>query len=125
MTATLELENGKHITYKSAITKDENIINEAIYPPARKQLYQELCDQRAMIQVLFDAPKTADEDAFVIQDQWIRGSFTVCITVEIRSAGFIQRLIFRCPMSHKLAEAKHPGTIDEKLSCEVGAYVWM
>jgi len=28
-------------------------------------------------------------------------------------------------MPHKLAEAKHPGTIDEKLSSEVGAYVWM
>lgn len=40
-------------------------------------------------------------------------------------AGFIQRLLFRCPMPHKLAEAKHPSTIDEKLSSEVGAYVWM
>lgn len=28
-------------------------------------------------------------------------------------------------MPHKLAENIYPGTIDEKLSCEVGAYCWM
>jgi hypothetical protein len=31
----------------------------------------------------------------------------------------------RCPMPHKLAEARYPGTVDEKLSCEVGTYAWM
>jgi len=76
MTATLELDNGKHITYMSAITKDENIINEATYPPARKQLYQELWDQRAMIQGLVRHHlRLRDEDVCVIEDQWIRGSF--------------------------------------------------
>jgi hypothetical protein len=43
----------------------------------------------------------------------------VCIPVEVRSAGFNQKLIFRCSMPHKLAEATYPGTIDEKLSSEV------
>jgi len=108
MPATLELDNGQHITYESAIKKDENIINEATYPRARKQLFQ----QRG-------------EDACIIEDQWIRGSFNVSIPVEVRSAGFNQNLIFRCPMPHKLAEATYPGTIDEKLSSEVGTYVWM
>src|SRR4051794_13040680 len=28
-------------------------------------------------------------------------------------------------MPHKLAKAKHPGTVDKKLSSEVGAYSWM
>ena len=28
-------------------------------------------------------------------------------------------------MPHKLAEAKDPGTVDEKLSSEVGMYTWM
>ena len=49
----------------------------------------------------------------------------MCIPVEVRLAGFSQRLIFRGPMSHKLAKATYPGTIDEKLSSEVGAYIWM
>jgi hypothetical protein len=49
----------------------------------------------------------------------------VCIPVEVKSANFYKKLIFRCPMPHKLAEAKYPGTIGGKLSCEVGTYIWM
>ncbi len=45
------------------------------------------------------------------------------IPVEVRSAGFNQKLIFYCPMLYKLAEAIYPGTIDEKLSSKVGTYV--
>jgi hypothetical protein len=34
-------------------------------------------------------------------------------------------LFFRCPMPYKLAEDAYPGTMDEKLGSEVGAYSWM
>lgn len=37
----------------------------------------------------------------------------------------VQKVIFRCPMPHKLAEARYPGSIHEKLSSEVGAYIWV
>lgn len=33
--------------------------------------------------------------------------------------------MFRFTMPHKHAESRFPGTIDEKLSCEVGSYVWI
>ncbi|KAK3364970.1 hypothetical protein B0T24DRAFT_652204 [Lasiosphaeria ovina] len=36
-----------------------------------------------------------------------------------------RRVVFRCPMPHKLAEQQHLGTIDEKVSCEAAAYAWM
>lgn len=126
MPATLELDNGQHITYESARKKDVNIINEATYPGVRRQLFQKLWDQRATIQDLVRHHLgLRDEDACIVKDNWIRGSFNVCIPVEVRSAGFNKNLMFRCPMPHKLAEAKYPGTIDEKLSSEVGTYVWM
>ena len=128
MPATLELDNGEHITYKSALEKDINIINEATYPGARRQLFQKLWDQRATIQdIVRHHLRLRDKDACIVKakNQWIRGNFNVCIPVEVRSASFSKNLIFRCPMPHKLAEAKYPGTIDEKLSCEVGTYIWM
>lgn len=126
MAASLELDNGEHITYESARKKDANMINEATYPGARRQLFQKLRDQRVAIQdIVRHHLRLRDEDSCIVEDQWIRGSFNVCIPVEVRSAGFNQSLIFRCPMPHKLAEAKYPGTVDEKLSSEVGAYVWM
>jgi hypothetical protein len=126
MPATLELDNGDHITYEIARKKDVNIINEATYPRARRQLYQKLWDQRATIQSLVRHHlRLRNEDACIVEDRWIRGNFNVCIPIEVRSAGFNKNLVFRCPMPHKLAEAKYPGTVDEKLSSEVGTYVWM
>ncbi|KAH9211699.1 hypothetical protein DL95DRAFT_426991 [Leptodontidium sp. 2 PMI_412] len=44
--------------------------------------------------------------------------FNVCIPIEVRSIRGYKKLIFRYPMPHKLAEAKYPGTVDEKLSSE-------
>ncbi len=34
-----------------------------------------------------------------------------------------QRLLLRCPFPSKLAEARIPGTVDEKLGCERGVHV--
>lgn len=51
---------------------------------------------------------------------WIRGSFNVCVLVEVKSAGSIRKVIFRYPMLYKLTEARYPGSIDEKLGYEVG-----
>jgi hypothetical protein len=28
-------------------------------------------------------------------------------------------------MPYKLAEEQHPGTVDEKVSCEAASYIWM
>lgn len=56
---------------------------------------------------------------------WIRGSFNVCVFVEVKSGSLARKVVFRCPMPHKLAEARYPGSIDEKLSGEVGAHVWI
>ncbi|KAK0703644.1 hypothetical protein B0T26DRAFT_757170 [Lasiosphaeria miniovina] len=63
------------------------------------------------------------------RERWIRGGFNTCIPVRVGSQRSAQpsspkgetTLIFRCVMTHKLAE----GTVDEKLSCEVGTHVWM
>ncbi|KAL2257700.1 hypothetical protein VTK26DRAFT_9280 [Humicola hyalothermophila] len=60
-------------------------------------------------------------------DSWIQGGFNLCVLVDVqsRSSSESRRVVFRCPMPHKLAEQQHPGTIDEKVSCEVAAYAWM
>ena len=69
MPATLELNNGKHIIYESAIKKDNNIINKAIYPRARKQLFQKLRDQRATIQdIIRYFLRLHGEDTYIIED---------------------------------------------------------
>ena len=125
MPATLELDDGEY-TCELALKKDVNIINEATYPRARRQLFQKLWDRQATIQALVRHHLSLRvEDTCIVEDQFICGSFNVCIPVKVRSAGFNKNLNFRCPMPHKLAEARYPGTVDEKLSSEVGAYIWM
>lgn len=56
---------------------------------------------------------------------WIRVSFNVCAFADVASGDSVKRVVFRCPMPHKLAETRCPGNIDEKMSSEVGAYIWV
>ncbi|KAH8772443.1 hypothetical protein F5882DRAFT_174322 [Hyaloscypha sp. PMI_1271] len=128
MPTALELDPRKHTTFESALKKDEDIINQAAYRKAATELSQALWDHRQAIQALVKHQlRLGNRDTCIVnaQDQWIQGSFNICIPIEVRSARFHEKLIFRCPMPHKLAEAKSPGTVDEKLSSEVGMYAWM
>jgi hypothetical protein len=47
------------------------------------------------------------------------------VEVKETSGSVSRKVLMRCPMPHKLAEARYPGTGDEKLGCEVGTYAWM
>lgn len=128
MAATLDLFRHGPITYESASKKEFNVINQLAYTPAFKKLYYDLWRQRELIAAL---TKThlglGSKDACTVLDphEWMVGSFNVCVLVEIKSRGLSRKLVFRCPMPHKLAEARYPGTVDEKLGCEVGGYVWI
>ncbi len=128
MPATIELDHRRPITYESALKKDANIISQAAHLAAAKRFSQELWDGRHTIEALVRHHLgLADGDACAVQprDRWIRGGFNMCVLVEARLGGACRKLMFRCPMPHKLAEARYPGSVDEKLSCEVGTYAWM
>ncbi|KAK3294538.1 uncharacterized protein B0H64DRAFT_189728 [Chaetomium fimeti] len=60
-------------------------------------------------------------------DTWILGSFNLCIPIRVRRSPkeTPYTVLMRCPLRHKLAEDRYPGTVEEKMRCEVGAYVWM
>lgn len=128
MPTLIKLDHREPITYESALNKDANIISQAAYLEAATELYQSLWDQRRTIQALVKHHlRLSNRDTCVVSEkaQWIRGSFNVCIPIEVQSTRCHKKLIFRCPMPHKLAEVKYPGTVDEKLSSEVGTYAWM
>ncbi|KAH8593123.1 hypothetical protein B0O99DRAFT_653521 [Bisporella sp. PMI_857] len=68
-----------------------------------------------------------DRDICIVANsrQWMRGSFNVCIPVEVQSPSSCWKLALRCAMPYKLAESENPGSVDEKMGCEVRAYAWM
>ncbi|POR34351.1 Uncharacterized protein TPAR_05431 [Tolypocladium paradoxum] len=128
MPPTLELVGRGPITIESAIEEENNIINWVSYGPATDRLYQELWEQRDSMEALVKhhlALGRQDMCIVLPPHHWIRGSFNVCVFVEVKSGSSSRKVIFRCPMPHKLAEARYPGSIHEKLSCEVGAYMWV
>ncbi|KAK3315789.1 hypothetical protein B0H66DRAFT_575943 [Apodospora peruviana] len=76
---------------------------------ALQKFYGDLSRQRDVIEaVVRHHLKLDDRDSCIVatERQWIRGAFNVCVPIE-------------------LAEVQYPGTVDEKMGCEVGAYVWM
>ncbi|KAI0971288.1 hypothetical protein F4678DRAFT_472741 [Xylaria arbuscula] len=106
----------------------EKFINFVSYGPATDRFYQELWAQRDSIETLVRHHLALDREAMcrVLPSHcWIRGSFNVCVFVEVKSGNSARKVVFRCPMPFKLAEARYPGSIDEKLSSEVGAYIWI
>ncbi|KAF2812184.1 uncharacterized protein BDZ99DRAFT_383189 [Mytilinidion resinicola] len=127
MPAMIELDSGP-ITYEDAVDSEDNVIDQLAYFDKTKKLFDNLWHQKRSIEDL-----TAHHlglgwnDICIVQDRhaWIRGTFNICIPVEIKSGGRSSTVIMRCPMPHKLAEARYSGTVDEKLSCEVGTYAWM
>ncbi|KAJ0160130.1 hypothetical protein CTA2_8510 [Colletotrichum tanaceti] len=124
----LELPNGPPITYDAALNTDRNIVLETQYVIATKALYRRLwADRNIMSALIKHHMGLGDQVDCTIarQNQWIRGSFNVCIPVEVRSSDLCQKLILRCAMPHKLAESHNPGSVDEKVGCEVGAYAWI
>lgn len=128
MAGTLKLVDRGPITFDSARETDENIINQSTYFAATTELYNQLWAERETISAVVKHHLGLGhlQDCIVQPPlEWIRGSFNVCIPVSVTSGAVRKRYILRCPMTHKLAEARYPGTVDEKLGCEVGTYAWI
>lgn len=130
MSAMLEFHGRAPLTYESAHNKEVNIVHQLAYLPAATKLRQEIWEQREDIEALTKHHlRLGDKHTCTVLEQhtWIQGSFNICIPIEAKSksGSWSSKVIFRCPMPHKLAEQIYPGTIDEKLGCEVGAYTWM
>lgn len=124
---SLELDHGL-ITYEDAADSEDNVINQLAYFKKTKELLNHLWEQRRSIEALVAHHlDLSQNEACIVQDQrtWIRGGFNTCIPAVVKSKNETRKVIMRCPMPHKLAEARYPGTADEKLSCEVGTYAWM
>lgn len=120
---------------------EDNIINEIGWVPATQELYKCLCypPQRRGIAELTVLHLGLNGDSHrnprcIVQKPitWIRGSFSVCLPIHeedevgktVRKVLDCAKVLMRCPMAHKLAEDRYPGTVDEKLSCEAVTSIW-
>jgi hypothetical protein len=86
MPTALKLDRRKHTTFESVLKKDTDIINQAACLEAATELYQALWDHRQAIQALVKRHlRLGNRDTCIVnaQDQWIHGSFNICIHIEV------------------------------------------
>jgi hypothetical protein len=115
MPSTLKLLNRNPITYESAVNDEDNIISKVADVAHTNNLYEYLWEQRRSIEALtaHHLRLASKESCLVLsQSTWIRGSFNVCVPVEVKETpgSASRKVLMRCAMPHKLAEATYPGT---------------
>ncbi|KXT14119.1 hypothetical protein AC579_91 [Pseudocercospora musae] len=125
----LSISGGGTLSLSAAQRNERNILARLQQSQARKQLYQDLWDNRRTIEaVTAHHLRIAGSSACVVQDTdtWFRGQFNICILVHVQDGdGRTCRKIFRCPMAHKVGEEYFPGAMQEKMRAEVATFAWI
>ncbi|KAF4980049.1 hypothetical protein FZEAL_3911 [Fusarium zealandicum] len=127
MAQQILLHNNLH-TLATAAESEDNLVLLSKHNHAAKRFTLELWHQRQSIAALIrhHLRLRPDDICTVLpHETWIQGGFNICVLVDVNAGNSSKNLIFRCPISHKFAEQQYPGTIDEKVSCEVATYIWM
>lgn len=125
MAQQILLHNKLH-ALETAAESEENLIFLSKHHNAAEKFKSELWHQRQSIAALIRHHlrlRPNDTCTVLPRETWIQGNFNVCVLVDVNAGNLSKKLIFRCPIPH--AEQQHPGTIDEKISCEVATYIWM
>lgn len=120
----------QEITYSAAKKDENNILHELTYWDQREKFFSLLYEKRSLIAALVahHLGLNSEETCYIAaRDDWLHGSFNVCIPVAIdswrRHPG--KRVMIRFPLPYRVGEAFRPGNADEKLRTEAGAYAWL
>jgi hypothetical protein len=124
MTSFLSLPDRK-IAYNSALQQDFNVVKRAEHATTTKNFCQLLREhEKDIIAITRHHLGLATLDACEVQSQWMIGGFNVCIPICV-TGSFNGTVLLRCPLPHMHAEPYYPGTVEENMRSEVGAYSWM
>ncbi|EEQ86121.1 uncharacterized protein BDCG_09390 [Blastomyces dermatitidis ER-3] len=121
----------EEITYSSAKDREVNILHRLSYPSQETQFFTLLNNGRSWIREIVAHHLNLSSDACHVADvdNWLHGSFNVCIPVTIVNwKGKLQpgeRVLLRLPLPYRVGETFRPGNADEKVRCEAGTYAWL
>ncbi|KAE8150258.1 hypothetical protein BDV25DRAFT_154759 [Aspergillus avenaceus] len=117
------------ITYAAAKEQDANILHALGYRDQKIKFFTHLYQNRELIKSLvahhlgFASP---DVCRVVDVEDWIHGSFNVCIRVDVVDPrGNGKQVMIRFPLPYRIGEELCPGNADEKVRCEAGTYAWL
>ncbi|EPE05909.1 phosphotransferase enzyme family protein [Ophiostoma piceae UAMH 11346] len=141
MTATIKTRSGRY-TLESALETEASFLVSVDDTKSLTALLAALWDKRDAIAATAKSHLGLgwrDDCRVMPMDAWVCGGFNTCVLVEVHRGSkaigssqshastplSISQYVFRVCMPHKLAESQYPGTIDEKMRCEVAAYAWI
>ncbi|PLB45671.1 hypothetical protein P170DRAFT_457965 [Aspergillus steynii IBT 23096] len=121
---TLPLLRGNSIALEDALTDDDNILHRLDYPRKQKEFWERLVSHKSEIEELVSFHLGAKHCRIGAEEDWMFGSYNVCIPVEVNPPSD-ERVLIRNPLPFKIGEPNFPGNADEKLRCEVVTYIWI
>ncbi|KAJ5246544.1 hypothetical protein N7468_001527 [Penicillium chermesinum] len=117
------------ITYSAAKEEDSNILHELRYRDEKIRFFTHISRNRKLIRRIIGRHLGLPSDAchLVSVEDWIDGSFNVCIRADIDEQGSLSKkqVMVRFPLPYRIGESPHPGNSDEKIRCEAGTYAWL
>lgn len=125
MPAKLQLSD-KQISYSDVKDDESNVLHKLAAWDRRCKFFNHLYRNQTVIHAI-----TAHHLGLNVQlckvaepEEWIHGSFNVCIPVSISSwkGQPTKRVIIRFPLPYKVGGSENA---DEKLRCEAGTYIWL
>ncbi|RHZ62495.1 hypothetical protein CDV55_102906 [Aspergillus turcosus] len=125
MPKTRQLLRGK-ITYSDAKAEESNILHQLGYHSEQTRFFARLRDRREWMKAAVThhlGLRSSDECHVADTENWLHGSFNVCVPVTIDSWG--KRVLLRFPLPYRVGESFRPGNCDEKIRCEAGSYAWL
>lgn len=118
----------EELTLSSAKAKETNVLHTLGYWDQRTKFFDHLDQNRSLIQVVAAhhlGLRSAAACHIADRDDWIHGSFNVCIPIVVKNGHPEKRVIIRFPLPYRVGEAFRPGNSDEKIRCEAGTYTWL
>lgn len=111
------------ITYSVAKDEEVNILHRLGYPEQRVKFFTALNHRRNWMSAIVAHHLGLSPDVCDVShpDDWVHGSFNVCIPVTLSSG---KRLMLRFPLPYRVGDGFRPGNGDEKIRCEAGTYAW-
>ncbi|QYT04966.1 hypothetical protein H0G86_011868 [Trichoderma simmonsii] len=123
----LECRGTSPVTVDEARDSEEDYVKRWAQDKAMNAFVKRLYQHQDQIEALIRHHLQLHNEEITIApiEKSMYGTFNFCIPIHVKYSHTYQSFMFRCPMPQKLAEAQYAGTVNEKMGCEVGAYVWM
>lgn len=118
------------VTYSDVKERETNVLHELGYWDQQAKYFTHLYRNRDSIKTIVAQHlglDSADKCRVAEPEDWMPGSFNVCIPVDTDDRG--QRLgkkaMIRFPLPYRVGDITCPGNADEKIRCEAGTYTWL